>query len=154
MQYSENSFMSSTFWSERVGYAAALATLKQMEKSKSWKKISYLGDYFRKKLEEIAEKNNIKIEIKGLLAIPNFSIKNDSKNIYKTYITQEMLKNGFIINNSVYISISHNKKIFDKFFLILDKIFKDINKFKSEKIIKKFLDSKASNSGFGRLNLK
>lgn len=154
MQSSESSFMSSTFWSERVGYAAALETLNQMEKTKSWKKISYLGNYFRKKLKEISANNKIKIEIKGLLAIPSFSVKNDDNNIYKTYITQEMLKNGFIVNNSVYICISHNKKIFDKFFSILDKIFKNMNKFGSEKTLKKFLDSTASSSSFGRLNLK
>ena len=65
-----------------------------------------------KKLKDVSKKNNIQIEIKGLLAIPNFSIKNDTKNIYKTYITQEMLKNGFIVNNSVYISICHNEKNF------------------------------------------
>ena len=133
MQSSKNSFISSTFWSERVGYVAALETLKQMEKTKSWKTISRLGNYFRKKLKDVSKKNNIQIEIKGLLAIPNFSIKNDTKNIYKTYITQEMLKNGFIVNNSVYISICHNEKIFDNFFNVLDKIFKEINKHKSEK---------------------
>ena len=153
MQSSKNSFISSTFWSERVGYVAALETLKQMEKTKSWKTISRLGNYFRKKLKDVSKKNNIQIEIKGLLAIPNFSIKNDTKNIYKTYITQEMLKNGFIVNNSVYISICHNEKIFDKFFNVLDKIFKEINKHKSEKKIKKFLDDKVSVTGFGRLNL-
>ena len=51
MQSSKNSFISSTFWSERVGYVAALETLKQMEKTKSWKTISRLGNYFRKKIK-------------------------------------------------------------------------------------------------------
>ena len=110
--------------------------------------------HFRKKLKEISANNKIKIEIKGLLAIPSFSVKNDDNNIYKTYITQEMLKNGFIVNNSVYICINHNKKIFDKFFSILDNIFKNMNKFGSEKTLKKLLDSTASSSSFGRLNLK
>ena len=53
----------------------------------------------------------LQIEIK-YFCIPNFSIKNDTKNIYKTYITQEMLKNFFIVYNSVYISICHNEKTF------------------------------------------
>ena len=150
MKSSENSFISSTFWSERVGYVAALETLNQMEKTKSWKKISELGIYFRKRLKDLAEKNGIRIEIKGLLGIPNFSIKNDTNNIYKTFITQEMLKNRFIINNAVYISICHNKKIFEKFFNILDKIFKKINKYKSITNVKKLLDDKESVSGFRR----
>ena len=38
MDASKKSFISSTFWSERVGYVAALETLNQMNKLKSWKK--------------------------------------------------------------------------------------------------------------------
>ncbi len=151
MRSSTNSFISSTFWSERVGYVAALETLKQMNKTKSWNKISKLGNYFRERIKLIAIENDIEIEVKGLLAIPVFLIKNDTKNIYKTFITQEMLKNGFIVSNSVYISICHNKKIFDKFFLTLDKIFKQIKKFKTPNNLKKQLDGNLSTSGFGRL---
>ena len=34
MQACQNTFISSTFWSERIGFAAALETIKQMEKTK------------------------------------------------------------------------------------------------------------------------
>jgi glutamate-1-semialdehyde 2,1-aminomutase len=151
MDKSKNSFMSSTFWSERLGYAAALETLNQMKKLKSWKKISYLGNYFRKKMNKIIKKNSLNIEIKGLLGIPTISFKDDHKNILKTLFTQEMLKSGFIINNSIYISVSHNKKIFDKFFITFEKFVKII-KNKSINEIKKLLLDKSSVSGFGRLN--
>ena len=89
--------------------------------------------------------------MKGLLAIPSFVLKNDKNNILKTYITQEMLKKGFIINNAVYLCISHNEKILNKFFKVLDKIFKTIKITPINKI-KKLLLSKESISGFGRLN--
>jgi glutamate-1-semialdehyde aminotransferase len=151
MEASKRSFISSTFWSEKVGYVAALETLNQMEKSKSWKKVSYLGNYLRKKLSEIIEKHGVNVEIKGLLAIPSFSFKNDKNNILKTFVTQEMLKNGFIINNAIYISTAHNKKILDNFLLTLEKIFKVVKKYPIKKI-KKLLISRESISGFGRLN--
>ncbi len=151
MDASKKSFISSTFWSERAGYAAALETLNQMEKIKSWNKISILGKYFRKKIKQISIKNSIDLDIKGLLAIPSFSFKNDKKNILKTFFTQEMLKNGFIINNAVYISTAHDKKIFDQFFKVFDKILKKIKEHPINKI-KKLLVSKESISGFGRLN--
>jgi glutamate-1-semialdehyde aminotransferase len=122
-----------------------------MEKSKSWKKVSYLGNYLRKKLSEIIEKHGVNVEIKGLLAIPSFSFKNDKNNILKTFVTQEMLKNGFIINNAIYISTAHNKKILDNFLLTLEKIFKVVKKYPIKKI-KKLLISRESISGFGRLN--
>ena len=152
MQSSRNSFISSTFWSERVGYVAAIKTLDEMKRKKSWKKLSSLGIYFRKELIRIAKKNNLEIKLSGLLAIPVFSIKNDKNNIYKTYITQEMLKKGFIVNNAVYISIAHNRKIFKRFFLALDSIFGLIKKYNSHKKIRQQLYGRESNSSFKRLN--
>jgi glutamate-1-semialdehyde aminotransferase len=112
-----------------------------------------LGKFFRSELKKIAYENKIKININGLLAIPIFSIQNDKKNIYKTFITQEMLKNGFIINNAVYISTAHSEKIFKKFFKVLKLIFKKIKRHNSEKKIKELLNGKESISSFKRLNL-
>ena len=152
MKSAENSFISSTFWSERLGYAAALETIKQMEKLKSWKLISNMGEYFRREIKKIALKNNIEIKLSGLKAIPSFSIIGDKKNIYKTYITQEMLKKGFLINNSVYLCISHNKKILKNFFKNLDTIFKNIRKAQKEKKTYNLLNGKVSSNGFKRLN--
>lgn len=49
MNCAKKSFISSTFWSEKIGYVAALETIKQMEIKKPWKKILLLSEYFKKK---------------------------------------------------------------------------------------------------------
>ena len=51
MEASKKSFISSTFWTERIGPAAALQTLESMEKLKSWEIISDIG----RKLVKIGE---------------------------------------------------------------------------------------------------
>ena len=66
----------------------------------------------------------------------NYSIRFDSlckfdfkKNneIYKTFLTQEMLKKGILANNSVYVSIAHDKKqILDRYFCALEEVFAKI----------------------------
>ena len=43
MMKAQDSFMSSTFWTERIGSVAALETLKEMEKLKSWNLITKKG---------------------------------------------------------------------------------------------------------------
>ena len=45
MKHAKDSFISSTFWSERTGYTAALKTLEIMNKTKSW---VYVSNYGRK----------------------------------------------------------------------------------------------------------
>ena len=51
MDYSKSTFISSTFWTERIGPTAALETLKVMEEEKSWKKITKLGKSIKQKME-------------------------------------------------------------------------------------------------------
>ena len=43
MSEATNTFISSTFWTERIGSAAAIETLNQMKKIKSWEIVSKVG---------------------------------------------------------------------------------------------------------------
>ena len=152
MNSAQDSFISSTFFSERIGFVAALETIKILEKEKPWKKINIIGKYYRKKLISIAKKQKIKIKISGLPAIINFSVQNDYNNIIKTYITQEMLKKGFIFNGAIYLCTSHNKKILNKFFYHLSNIFNSIKINKNTSNLKKLLEGPVSHNTFKRLN--
>ena len=82
MEKADQTFISSTFWTERIGPTAALATLKEFEKYKSWKLITDKGNYIRKQWQRIAKKNNLKIKILGIPSISSFLFKsNDNLNI-------------------------------------------------------------------------
>jgi len=153
MESVKSTFISSTFWTERIGPTAALETLKIMEDIKSWKIISDIGAKIKKNWEIISNKNNIKIDIKGMNAIPNFSFKSKNNLLYKTLITQEMLKNNIFASNVVYCCILHDDKILNKYFNIMDDIFLKIKKVESGKSsINEFLNSKVCISGFRTKN--
>ena len=55
MEHAQNTFISSTFWTEKIGSAAALATLDEMESIKSWKIIDKIGKDIKKTWLEIAK---------------------------------------------------------------------------------------------------
>ena len=152
MDSSRTSFISSTFWSERVGYVAALKTLEIMERKKTWRVITQMGLYARKKLKALSKKHRVKINVWGLPALVGYTVKNDYNNYFKTFITQEMLKNGFIFGNCIYLCINHNRKIIDKYFFILDKILKKISKCKNKTEAQDLLDGPPSYTSFPRLN--
>ena len=42
MEYAQSTFISSTFWTERIGSVAALKTLEIMERDETWTKITNL----------------------------------------------------------------------------------------------------------------
>ena len=57
MQTAQTTFISSTFWTERIGPTAAVATLKVMERERSWEKITAIGLENKRRWQEIADKN-------------------------------------------------------------------------------------------------
>lgn len=128
MKVLEKTFVSSTFWTERVGSVAALETLKIMEKTQSWKIITELGIKIKKNWKLLAKKNNLKININGIDALPRFEFEASINNYLKTYISQEFLKKNFLASNTIYLSTAHHKKkIIDDYFNILDDIFHKIS---------------------------
>ena len=134
-----NTFISSTFWTERIGSVAALATLKEMERIKSWKIISNLGKRVKNNWLKIAKRNNIDISVYGIDALPRFDFKNKNKDYLKTFLTQEFLKKNFLASNVIYLCVNHdNTKILDDYFNILDEIFNKISTTNVD--IKKLLD--------------
>jgi len=133
MQYANSSFISSTFWTERIGSVAALETLKIMEKIKSWEIISSIGCKIKENWKKIANENKLKIKIEGLDALPRFIFKSSLNSYYKTYISQEFLKKNFLAGNSVYVCTEHSKEIINRYFEILNNIFFNIRKINNTK---------------------
>jgi len=139
MSYANSTFISSTFWTERIGSAAALKTLEIMEKIKSWEIITNMGKSIKKKWDSLAKTYNLKLKISGLNATPRFDFENNNNLLYKTFISQEFLKKNFLAANSIYLSISHDKKIMNSYFEILDNIFEKIKKTETKEVNPKFL---------------
>ena len=111
MQAAEKSFISSTFWTERIGSSAALATLKAMDKEKSWEKITSTGESINKEWIKLSQEYELPITISGLAALTTFTFKSKNALAYKTLITQEMLKKGYLAATAVYVCTAHTPEI-------------------------------------------
>jgi glutamate-1-semialdehyde aminotransferase len=148
MNCSLSSFISSTFWTERIGPTAALATLEVMEKIKSWETITLIGKKIKKKWKILSDLHKLNIKIHGLEALPQFFFPSEKNLMYKTLITQEMLKKKILASNVIYCSIAHKKNILSRYFDILNNIFYKISKVeKGEKNIKEYLNTDLCLSG-------
>ena len=125
MEAAQSTFISSTFWTEAIGTAAALATLKEMRRLKSWKIITELGEYFRKGLLKVAKRNSLEIQTNGLASIQTFSF-DKWHNQRKTFLTKEMLSLGWLATTAFYASTEHSKERIDDYLTDLDKIFETL----------------------------
>ena len=133
MENIKDTFISSTFWTERLGSVAGLETLKLMKKIESWKINSKIGANIKKNWNQIARENSLRINVQGIDSLPNFIFNSKKHNLYKTYISQQMIKKKIMASNVVYTCISHTNKILDNYFDNLNNIFKMIKKCDDEK---------------------
>jgi glutamate-1-semialdehyde aminotransferase len=152
MEAAQSTFISSTFWTERIGPTAALATLKEMQNIKSWEYITKMGLYIRKRWQELADNYDIDISIWGIPALSGFTFNHSNNNAYKTLITQEMMNKNILAANSIYVSVEHTKDIVDNYLEHLEEIFKKISLINNEKLnINEYLKTEEAFVGFKRL---
>ncbi len=151
MQSAQDTFISSTYWTERIGPVAALTTIAQFEKKNVVKHIVDTGNYISKKLKNIFCSCGLKIEIVGLASVPIFVIKENEPLVVKTFFTQEMLSRGFLASNVIYVSYAHSRKIADKYLTAAEEVWGIISKGIKAGDLNKLLKGPVCHSGFKRL---
>lgn len=153
MEAAQTTFISSTFWTERIGPAAALATLKVMERERSWERITATGHEIRSRWMRLAQAVGLQIDYWGLPALCGFTVRSPHAQIYKTFITQEMLKAGWLAGNSVYVSLAHTEDLVDRYFEALAPVWQRIADCEAGRgDPNALLDGPVAHSGFRRLN--
>lgn len=152
MEAAQSTFISSTFWTERIGPTAALKTLEVMERVRAWDTITDTGTQIRKRWQALADKYRLPINHWGLPALTGYSFESKDALAYKTYVTQEMLAKGFLASNCVYVSTAHTPEVVDAYFEALDGIFAVIRECEDGRDMQTLLKGPICHSGFKRLN--
>lgn len=152
MQAAQKTFISSTYWTERVGFASSLATLKKMRDFNIPAHLDKIGRMIGEGWKKIAEKHGLKISILGPNALITFSFDygKDSQAI-KTLFTQEMLKRGFLASTSVYVSYSHTVAHVARYLKLVDEVFGLIVKAIAARKVHSLLKGAVAHSDFKRL---
>jgi len=152
MEAAQSTFISSTFWTERIGPSAALKTLEVMERIRSWETITAIGLGVRERWQQLANKHGLKIEHWGLPALTGFTFQGPNNLAYKTLLTQEMLAKGYLAGNSVYVCTEHTPDVLDAYFEALDPVFGAIRECEEGRDVAELLKGPVCHGGFKRLN--
>lgn len=152
MEAAQSTFISSTFWTERIGPTAALKTLEVMERLQSWDTITQTGLQIRQSWQTLADKHGLNIDHWGLPALTGFTFQSPNALAYKTLITQEMLAKGYLAGNSVYVCTEHTPEVVNGFFEALDPVFALIKECEEGRDVMNLLNGPVCHGGFKRLN--
>lgn len=153
MDTAQISFISSTYWTERSGPAAAIATIGKLAAKNVPKHNSMIGNMIMDGWKKIGEEWGLKVSVYP--AIPSLAMFTldygpDSLAI-RTLFTQEMLKRGYLASNSVYVSYAHQKKHIDRYLEAVDEVFGILAKAQAKGSVMKKLKGPVAHEGFKRL---
>jgi len=151
MEAVQSTFISSTYWTERIGPVAAIATIKKMKKKNSPAYLHKIGRMIWQGWEKSAAKHNLDIKIEGPTALVNFTFNYDDKLVLKTLFTQEMRRRGFLAIPIVYVSLSHTANYVKKYLKTIDEVFGLMSLAIKNNNTKELLEGPVCHEGFRRL---
>jgi glutamate-1-semialdehyde aminotransferase len=151
MEHAQDTFISSTFWTERIGYAAALKVIEIFNRDNVSNHLIETGNYLKNQLQNLFQGKGFNAEVVGLPPVPTVIIKEESPLAVKTYFTQEMLKKGYLASTLTYISYAHSRKVINDFIVAAEEVIKETVKGIRENRIEEMLEGPICHSGFKRL---
>jgi len=152
MDQAQESFISSTFWTERIGPTAALATIEKYRSENVHEHLVEIGRLVRDGWEVAANKHDIPLHTSGIDPLPHFTIEHDEGQAAKTLFVQEMLEESYLATNSLYASYAHTPKMVDEYLQAVDRVFETIGTALAEGSIRQQLDGPVAHTKFERLN--
>lgn len=124
MDAAQDSFISSSYFTERIGPAAALATIEKMQREKVQQKIIATGQCISQQWDRLAHKHKIKSQVAGRPGLMSMCFEyGDQSAVMRTLYTQEMLDRGIIAAGSCYPNFTMSTAILDEFFAALNEVF-------------------------------
>lgn len=154
MDESEKSFISSSYWTDGIGTAAALAVLEKAERLNLQKQVWDKGVGFQNELKAIADKYPAcKMEIAGMPPSPSIAFHlGDLALKVKTLYIQKMVDRGFLVSTYFYLMWTHTPDHLAAVLKAVDEVFAEINSLIENDRIHEALPGGAKNrSGFSRL---
>ncbi len=152
MEAVQDSFISSTYWTEGIGSVAALTTLKKMQRVDLPAHIDRVGKYMNAGWLRLDEKHDLGMELHGEPAIGHFTIEcGDDVVSVNTLLTQCMLDRGFLANTGCYLTLAHTEEIVDKYLVALDETLEILKEAVEKDDVMSRLRGPVAQVGFKRL---
>ena len=151
MKNSTKTFISSAFWTERIGPSAAVAFIKKYNKLNLSELLIKKGKKIKSIWENAARYSDLDIETYGIDPLATFKLKIKDWPVGVTYFIQEMLKKNFLATDKCYSNYMHKNNLIKKYQDACFEIFYEISKLSKNKMLRKKLEGPVKQIDFKRL---
>lgn len=151
MQSAQNTFISSTSWTERIGPTAALATLRKFQVHQVHEHLNEIGTYIQQGWREIIQKLDLKIKISGIPPLSHFEFDYPNGLMIRSVFTQLMLMRGFLATSSFYVTYAHTKDHVESYLSAVHEVLTIIAEALAAGNLESLLHGPVAHAGFRRL---
>jgi glutamate-1-semialdehyde 2,1-aminomutase len=151
MQAAQSSFISSTYWTEGVGFAAALATIRKLRRVDAPSHAAAIGSLFRDGWQQLGRKHGVTVRVTGHPAFLTFGFDHPEAAALGTLFTTRMLDRNFLVGSGFYPSLAHHERHVAACMSAADEVFAEIADAIRREDVQARLEGAVRHSGFARL---
>lgn len=151
MSAAQETFISSTAWTERIGPAAALATLAKFSAQNVASHLVRIGERVITGWKQAADKAGLPIHIDGIPPLAHIGFDVPEPRAAMTLFTQHMLDRGYLARGAFYAMYAHTDAHVDSYIAACTESFAIIAAAAQDGAINKLLRGDVAHEGFQRL---
>lgn len=151
MDAAQRTFISSTFWTDRIGPAAALATIAKHRRERVGEHLDRIGKAVHAVWRRSSERNGLRVAIHGQPVLSHYELETERSREVHTYVNQALLGAGILGSRNFYASYAHTEAHVDAYEKALDSAFGDVARALSDGSIDRILKGPVHHTGFARL---
>jgi glutamate-1-semialdehyde 2,1-aminomutase len=151
MEAAQETFVSSTYWTERIGPTAALTTIKKMKDRNVSRHLIDTGKRIQDGWTAAAAEHGLPIHVSGIYPLGHFNFEHKDPLVLKTLFTQLMLEKGFLASTAFYASYAHKENHVSDYLRAAGECFSFIAQAVASGNPEKHLKGPVCHSGFKRL---
>ena len=123
MQAAQSTFISSTNWTERIGPAAAIATIGKYRRENVAQHLIGIGNRVMEGWRKSARATGLNLHTSGLPSLCHFAFEHEQELLLTTLFTQIMLDHGYLAYNQFKPSLAHTDKHVDHYLATVEEAF-------------------------------
>lgn len=152
MEAAQRTFISSTFWTDRVGPAAALATLTKFETLTVHEHLITIGTAIQDGWRDISRRHSLDLDVGGIPPLAHFAFSEPLASHQKALFVQLMLEKGFLASTICYAMLTHTEEHVRNYLAAVDTAMATVAAARAEGRLEAMLEGKPAGTGFSRLN--
>lgn len=126
MQAAQESFVSSTFWTEGIGPAAAVAAIRKMQRIDVPGHLARLGTRVLEGWRELGARHGLPLGVAGRPASCSLSFAHPENAALLTLLSTRMLDRGFLAGATCSLTLAHQTHHVERYLDTLDGVFAEL----------------------------